>query len=59
MASDTKQLAKDVLTMAADGSMPDTYWHTDGRILRACNVLGWSIIDARTWAEKNCVRNNR
>lgn len=59
MAGDTtRQLARDVLTMAANGGMPDTYWHTDSRIKRACNVLGWSIIDAREWAETHKVDNS-
>lgn len=34
------QLAKDVLTMAVNGGMPATYWLTDSRVLRACEVLG-------------------
>jgi hypothetical protein len=36
--SSTK-LAEDVLTLAADGNMPSTYWATDPRIARACTVL--------------------
>lgn len=34
------QLAYDVLSMASSASMPDTFWSTDSRILRACEVLG-------------------
>jgi hypothetical protein len=42
-----KALAKDVLTMAGLGSMPDSYWLTDRRILRACRVLGITPEKAR------------
>lgn len=35
-----EQLARDVLAMAQDGGMPDSYWATDPRIFRACTVLG-------------------
>lgn len=38
-----EQLARDILTMAYDGGMPDTFWSTDRRILRACEVLGVNI----------------
>lgn len=38
--SSPKKLAEDVLTMAAMGHMPATYWATDQRIIRACEVLG-------------------
>lgn len=34
-----QQLAEDILTLAADGGMPDSYWSTDQRMLRACEVL--------------------
>jgi hypothetical protein len=47
-----EQLAKDVLTLAADGGMPDTFWLTDSRIERACTGLGWTPEQARTWARK-------
>jgi len=59
MASDTmRQLAKDVLTMAANGGMPDTYWHSDNRIKRARNVLGWDVVRAREWAYEHRVDNS-
>lgn len=35
-----RQLAQDVIAMAQAGGMPDTYWQTDRRIARACEVLG-------------------
>jgi hypothetical protein len=38
--ADKQDLAADVLTMAYVGGMPDSYWHTDPRIKRACEVLG-------------------
>lgn len=44
------QAAKDVLTMAASGGMPDTFWQTDSRISRACAVLQVSPECARRWA---------
>lgn len=47
----TIRLAKNVLSLAAQGGMPDTYWHTDSRIRRACKVLNWTPEQARTWAE--------
>jgi hypothetical protein len=47
------QLAKDVVTLARTGMMPDRYWLTDQRILRACAVLGLPPDEARelskTW----------
>jgi hypothetical protein len=46
------QLARDVLTMAANGHMPDTYWLSDTRISRAAKVLGLSNEDAREWAQE-------
>jgi hypothetical protein len=51
-----KRLAKDVLLMAASGGMPDSYWHTDSRIKRACKVLGWTADQARSWAERSYAR---
>ena len=45
------QLARDVLTMAASGGMPDTYWHSDTRISRACEVLGITPDQAREMAD--------
>lgn len=47
---DCERLAKDVLEVAACGGMPDSYWHTDARILRACVALGWTPVEAREWA---------
>ena len=49
------QFAKDVLTMAANGGMPDAYWHTDSRITRAIEQLGWTVEQARDWAWANKV----
>ena len=46
-----RQLAKDVLTMAATGCMPDTYWWTDQRIQRAIEVLDVPVPVAKRWAE--------
>jgi hypothetical protein len=43
-------LARAVLTMAAAGGMPDTFWHTDSRIALACQTLGWDPDHARDWA---------
>jgi hypothetical protein len=34
------RLAVDVLSMAVVGGMPGSYWYTDRRVLRACEVLG-------------------
>lgn len=45
-----KRLAKDALSLAAAGGMPDTYWSTDQRIARACAVLGLTRVEARKWA---------
>ncbi len=42
LMAERRRLARDVLTMAALGSMPDSYWLTDSIIGRACKVLGWS-----------------
>jgi hypothetical protein len=52
------QLARDVLTMAANGHMPDTYWLSDRRISRAAKVLGLSNEDAREWAEQEIERDD-
>jgi hypothetical protein len=46
-ATQLEQLARDVIAMAQAGSMPDTYWHSDSRISRACDVLGISPDEAR------------
>ena len=40
--ANAKNLAKDVLSLAVAGGMPDTFWHTDPRIRRACDTLGIS-----------------
>jgi hypothetical protein len=45
-----RTLAKDVLICQALGGMPDTFWMTDTRTLRACVVLGVSPVAARRWA---------
>lgn len=50
--SEREDLAMDVLTMAYFGGMPDTYWHTDSRILRACRVLGIEVQQAKAFAEE-------
>jgi hypothetical protein len=42
-----KILAQDVLAMAYAAEMPDSYWKTDRRILRACEVLGMEPGDAQ------------
>lgn len=34
-----ERLARDVLTLASDASMPSTYWLTDARIARAAETL--------------------
>jgi hypothetical protein len=52
------QLAKDVLTMAANGGMPDSYWYTDRRIKRALKVLGWTPAYGLQWAEQHKVDNS-
>lgn len=57
LQTNLRQAARDVLTMAANGDMPDTYWHTDSRIQRACKVLGIRSDEARTWAEEHKVVN--
>lgn len=46
-----KRLAKDILSMAASGGMPDSFWSTDQRIQRACKILGWHPYVAREWAQ--------
>jgi hypothetical protein len=45
--------AMDVLSMAASGSMPDSYWHTDSRITRALATLTWSVEQAQQWARED------
>ena len=41
MSEDTAMvLARDVLSIAQAGGMPDSYWTTDIRIIRACAILG-------------------
>lgn len=49
--SPTQQLAKDVLTMAAAGGMPDSFWYTDQRIQRAVEALGTTTPAALRWAQ--------
>ena len=49
-------LAHDVLSMAASGEMPDTFWQTDQRVLRACEALDISPENARNWAQENAPR---
>lgn len=44
-------LAKDILHLAAQAGMPDSYWATDSRIVRACQALGWDHQQAREWAD--------
>lgn len=51
MTDTEKQLARDVLTMAVHGGMPDTYFQTDSRIARACEVLGIDQATARIVGE--------
>ena len=52
METVVEKLAKAVLTIAADGGMPDSYWATDSRITMACEVLGWTSERARVWASE-------
>lgn len=47
-----KSLATDVLVMAFLGGMPDTYWLTDHRISRACEVLDLHPSIAKDYAWK-------
>jgi len=51
-----EQLAKDVLSVAASGGMPDSVWATDERVQRACTFLGWDYTRAREWARENAPR---
>lgn len=48
--------ARNVLSIAASGGMPDTFWQTDSRILSACKVLSLTPTEAREWAEENAPR---
>lgn len=52
LIADRRQLAKDVLAVAASGGMPDTFWWTDSRIARAREALGWTVEKAQEWARK-------
>lgn len=54
-----RRLAWDVLLMAHEGGMPDTYWHTDSRIARACRILNYTPDQAREWAARHGNRGNR
>lgn len=47
-----QQLALDVLHLAMIGGMPSSYWHTDSRIARACEVLGVDVDFAEQYAEE-------
>ena len=51
MNPDHEFCAKDVLTMAANGGMPESFWYTDERIARAALVLGWSPMECYHWAQ--------
>lgn len=42
------QLARDVLSLAQRANMPESYWHTDSRVARACATL--AITPARAVA---------
>jgi len=53
-----RQLAKDVLTMAANGGMPDSFWLTDQRIARAAAELRMTSEQAREWAHEHKVVNS-
>lgn len=44
-------LAKDLLSLAYQAGVPDSFWETDSRISRARHVLGWSTEQAISWAE--------
>jgi len=52
---DIKKIAEDVLTMAMDGHMPNSYWYSDSRITRAIAILDITPDEAYLWAERNCV----
>lgn len=49
-----ERLAKAILTLAAAGGMPDTFWSSDSRIQLACEVLGWDYEVGRAWGRDNC-----
>jgi hypothetical protein len=44
-----EQLASDILRLAGDGGMPETFFYTDPRIGRACEVLGLTPTEACNW----------
>lgn len=56
---DPRELALDVLTMAVVGGMPDTYWLTDSRVARACDVLEVPIQIGRQIAEELVAKAER
>lgn len=47
----SEEQARNVLSMAASGGMPDTFWQSDRRIASACKVLGWTVEEGREWAQ--------
>jgi hypothetical protein len=47
-----EQLARDVLSLADVGGMPDSYWQTDSRVTRARAVLGVGEDERYTKAEE-------
>lgn len=48
------RLAEAVLTMAANGAMPDSFWLTDERIALAAKTLELTPEEARDWAREEC-----
>lgn len=52
MSASRERLALDVLHLAMLGGMPSSYWQTDSRIARACEVLGIDVDYAEQHAEE-------
>jgi hypothetical protein len=52
-----RQAAEDVITLAFQGGMPEHYWSTDKRILRACEILGITPDLARDIKAQEWIRN--
>lgn len=48
--ADPKQLARDILSLAVDAGMPESYWQTDKRIARAAKTLNTTVEAARAAA---------
>lgn len=41
MSQHGDKLAQDLLSLAVDAGMPDSFWQTDARVLYALKYLGW------------------